>query len=808
CNYIKVVALRLLFKYDEVLAIEISEKIIKNYVPNNSKKMGKYENFPEEVRKVLLENQRKNDKDKTPRGTKATGSIYDNIWTPDSSATYCEEFWGPDSSKYNNADYKHWAFINKDCANFGSQCLIYGGIDLSNATVNAYLHPCGETTIVNCDALNNFLIDDRTDSMTQSNINSSTSVPNWFRKGDIAIVGDADDILKHTIICNSDLSSVYLFGSHTANRIDSVLSWWLGGSYADRVTFYHVIGSTVLKNPDKDSLSVQLGDSLNLEAIVTNNTDPVSLNPITNFKYILKKKPENTLETLYETSNSPSALDSTYVFSFNTASQDTGRYILYAKTTYTEGITQDSCILKIKPIPEIIYPTPEDIVLIKPPGKAIATDTLEIKIRVPEVSGSYPNIKLKIDGVYVEQNDIVLEDSIYVYPWILNTVSSDPMGKRIKVEPELFDDPNCSSTSNILTVEAVFLETFLGMTDLISDGWTQEGTGSTPGWIMGPDPFDFPNKCARSYSIANSKAFYLMLRTPSFTVPDSSICKTKLEYKLYFKYSMIPFSYIYFDVCNESGTPLTSTQMLGPAYGLWTNMNYDLSRFSGQTIRLRWNHNYTNGLENCYFTQYAIENIAVYAIPDMDSPSIDFIYGNQAYVDEDMNINLEFNDVSDIESVTADYEIEGDSDTITLTTSKDTYFYSGTIPARDHECYGTIVFKIKDTVGNETVSESYSISWVQPGSVVITAPQNVEIASQTDSTLALTWDMVAGASGYKVYSSLDPYGVFSGDSTGTFTESRKWEKLFDGNKYFYYIIATDEAKKELMEIVTPREVGK
>ena len=77
---------------------------------------------------------------------------------------------------------------------------------------------------------------------------------------------------------------------------------------------------------------------------------------------------------------------------------------------------------------------------------------------------------------------------------------------------------------------------------------------------------------------------------------------------------------------------------------------------------------------------------------------------------------------------------------------------------------------------------------------ILTTPENVAITLQTDSTFALTWDMVAGASGYKVYSSLDPYGVFSEDSTGTFTESRKWEKLFDGNKYFYYIIATDATK--------------
>jgi hypothetical protein len=479
---------------------------------------------------------------------------------------------------------------------------------------------------------------------------------------------------------------------------------------------------------------------------------------------------------------------------------------------WSENSPDSSLIFEIKPAPEVIYPTPDDIILIKPSNKAIALDTLDIKIRVPEVLGSYPNIRLKIDGVYVEQSEIVLQDTVYVYPWILNTVTSDPLGRRIKIEPELFDDPNCRTTSEILTVEAVFLETFQEVTDLEAEGWNVTEyayplyTCAANGWMIGPDPtYIKGEKCGRTYS-TNSTSFIYQLYTPAFTVPDSSISKTKLEYKLYFKYNMIPYSYIYFDVCNESGTPLTSSQMLGPAYGLWTNMNYDLSDYSNQTIKLRWKHNYTDGMQNCYFTQYAIDNVAVYRIPDMDSPSIDFVHDNQAYINNDMIVRVEFNDDSDIQSVSADYEIEGDSDTITLLPSKDTYFYSGTIPARDHVCYGSIVFKIKDSVGNETVSEPYSISWIEPGSTVLTAPQNVAITAQTDSTFALTWDMVSGASGYKVYSSLDPYGVFSEDTTGTFTESRKWEKLFDGNKYFYYIIATDETKEKTIKIIKPREI--
>jgi hypothetical protein len=170
-----------------------------------------------------------------------------------------------------------------------------------------------------------------------------------------------------------------------------------------------------------------------------------------------------------------------------------------------------------------------------------------------------------------------------------------------------------------------------------------------------------------------------------------------------------------------------------------------------------------------------------------------------------MNLLIQFNDTSGIGSVTADYSIEEDSNTITLYPVKGTYNYTGLIPARDHECIGTITFRIKDSVGNETVSSGHSIGWAIGGGGLLTAPQNVLMTVVNDSTLTITWDMVDGATGYKVYSSLDPYGSFTEDSTGTFTSSREWQKTFDGNKYFYYVVATDAVKEEGFEIAKARE---
>ncbi|MGD9707313.1 MAG: amidase domain-containing protein [Candidatus Delongbacteria bacterium] len=809
-NYIKITALRLLFKYDVFKASEISEEILKNYVPNESVKVKRYQNYYEEVKKVILENQKNNNKDKTPNNSKDTGSIYNHIWNPDSSASYCKEFWGPDSSDYNNTEYKSWAYLNSDCANFASQCLIAGGIDLSKATTNAVnTHPCGETTIINCDALNNFIVESRTDFKTFSNTNSSTTLPNWLRSGDIAIVGSPVDVYKHSIICHPDsnTSSILKFGCHTTNHINYPLSNWVNGTYADRVTFYHVIGSTVLEGPSQDSLIVPICDTLNLRALVTNNTEPTSLNPITNFKFVLKKKPENTVETLWETTNAPPSADSTYVFDFETALQDTGRYILYANTTYSTGSTQDSCIVKIKAYPEIQSPTNNEIIHVRYSPKGTVQDTVAIKVKVPEVLSSYPTIKIKIDDVYVNQGDITFDsgENVWIYNWDVTSINPGSAGKRFLVVAEINGTPSCYDAAGVYLVEAILFENFENFT---FGEWTEWGgewpLNSNEPWYIGNSPTISGEKSLSSTTGYTTFSNYFVL-SPNVTIPDSSLNKTKLEFDIYWRYSGSLWSNLYMDICDSGGTPIVEDILLPKSTSSWWHYNYDLSRFSGQTISIRLNNYHNFNPNYVIFTRYDIDNFLIYAIPDMEGANIDFISGNSAEINEDMSLLIQFNDTSGIGSVTADYSIEEDSNTITLYPVKGTYNYTGLIPARDHECIGSISFRIKDSVGNETVSSGHSIGWAIGGGGLLTAPQNVLMTVVNNSTLTITWDIVDGATGYKVYTSLDPYGSFTEDTTGTFTSSREWQKTFDGNKYFYYVVATNAVKKEEFEIMAKND---
>ena len=64
-------------------------------------------------------------------------------------------------------------------------------------------------------------------------------------------------------------------------------------------------------------------------------------------------------------------------------------------------------------------------------------------------------------------------------------------------------------------------------------------------------------------------------------------------------------------------------------------------------------------------------------------------------------------------------------------------------------------------------------------------PKNI-VTSCSDSTITLTWDSVPETSGYTIYSSTNPHGSFTLDSTGTFN-GEKWTAPFNGLKLFYYI---------------------
>lgn len=86
------------------------------------------------------------------------------------------------------------------------------------------------------------------------------------------------------------------------------------------------------------------------------------------------------------------------------------------------------------------------------------------------------------------------------------------------------------------------------------------------------------------------------------------------------------------------------------------------------------------------------------------------------------------------------------------------------------------------------------------GEVYILIPENLLI-DISGSDLILSWDAVAGASSYKVYSCDDPYGTFTEDTGGIFA-GETWAIPYTESKKFYYVVAVDSktipsAKKKI-----------
>ncbi|MCG2759991.1 MAG: matrixin family metalloprotease [Candidatus Delongbacteria bacterium] len=452
---------------------------------------------------------------------------------------------------------------------------------------------------------------------------------------------------------------------------------------------------------------------------------------------------------------------------------------------------------------DIKTPTPQDIYYPKT-EKGVVTDTLSIKVSVPELAGSFPEIDIKIEDAYVPHGDIYFDsaDSLWTYDWVISGLSAGITGKRYYITSEITGNPNSKDVSSVYLVEAIFHEDFEVITNLTAAGWnlyTYNAPDSVTqdGWLIGNKVLENNNGCAISVTKPNQTNIGYRLWSPVISLPSVTDSKIKLSHRVFYDAPNPPdpHSVLKFCITNASQSMLTGWTILSSVDDSWIDNEYDLTQFAGQDIKLQWFNNYYNSPTPppLPIMEYSIDDIVVYIIPDMEGPNIDFITGNTAEPNEDMNLVLEFNDTSGIDEVTADYSIEGDSGTITLNPVKGSYNYTGMISARDHECNGSISYRIVDSVGNETISGGRTINWAL-GGFVLTAPGNVVITQPTSTTISITWDIVDGATSYKVYSSLDPYGTFSLDTTGTFTESRKWEKTLDGNKYFYYVIATNPTK--------------
>lgn len=82
--------------------------------------------------------------------------------------------------------------------------------------------------------------------------------------------------------------------------------------------------------------------------------------------------------------------------------------------------------------------------------------------------------------------------------------------------------------------------------------------------------------------------------------------------------------------------------------------------------------------------------------------------------------------------------------------------------------------------------------------IPVEAPSNL-VLTVAGTAVTITWNAVAGATGYVVYSSVNPYGTFTLDLTGTLIGTQ-WTGTLTGTRNFYYVTATNSTKTVPHEI--------
>jgi len=124
-----------------------------------------------------------------------------------------------------------------DCANFVSQCLIAGGLDLSNEAGRG----TGKSSncIIWTPSLHNYLvkISDRYEVRSRGD-----DAPPWFQPGDVAIFGSAQSSYSHVVFCvSSDNAYHARCAAHTKDTCSTTIRTFfaLNTSWT-KCTYYHV----------------------------------------------------------------------------------------------------------------------------------------------------------------------------------------------------------------------------------------------------------------------------------------------------------------------------------------------------------------------------------------------------------------------------------------------------------------------------------------------------------------------------------------------------------------------------------------
>ena len=164
-----------------------------------------------------------------PPGIVGLGSTYD----PQAAVSYSDTWWDG-----RNPDYHDYSSSGGDCANFVSQCLIAGGLDLSVCGSCTWIDDKG--CLPRCRDLHTYLVDYLPATWETRPVGQEE--PQWFVSGDPAIFGYSDSHpLSHAVFAvTGDATHSATCNAHTSDQDHKTIQWFFDNDIFDRCTYYHI----------------------------------------------------------------------------------------------------------------------------------------------------------------------------------------------------------------------------------------------------------------------------------------------------------------------------------------------------------------------------------------------------------------------------------------------------------------------------------------------------------------------------------------------------------------------------------------
>ncbi len=150
---------------------------------------------------------------------------------------YADEYW----LDYNTDDYNDYSGGGGDCANYVSQCLIAGGLNLWQGRYGGGENVDSKGTMPFCDYLHQHLTTFQ--NVTHVTIDTSGSPPDWLEPGDVIIYGDppGGDEWRHAVIVVEGTGDNAKINGHSSSRYHTNWDYAFGlGAYFEWANFYHI----------------------------------------------------------------------------------------------------------------------------------------------------------------------------------------------------------------------------------------------------------------------------------------------------------------------------------------------------------------------------------------------------------------------------------------------------------------------------------------------------------------------------------------------------------------------------------------